>query len=459
MPLTNQDSFEVYSNIYFIGIGGIGISALARILKAEGHQVSGSDLSKNLNTELLEKEGIKVNYDQKAENLPSKLELAIYTKAIPSSNLEFAEAQRRGIKILSYPEAVGLLSKRYKTICLSGTHGKTTTTALLGLSLEANDQDPTVIVGSLIKEFGNKNERLGKSDFLVLESCEYQDSFLNYHPEILVINNVDPEHLDYFGNEENYLNSFKKFIGNLKSGGHLIVNGDDSNIRKIITNLKDIQITTFGESLDNDYQIQGHKILKKGSLYCQLNLSIPGQHNVRNATVSVIISDILNLDLEKTIKSLNTFKGANRRFEIKGQIGKTTIIDDYGHTPAEIQATLEGTREKFGTSAKILCIFQPHQYSRTHLFLNDFAQSFKLANKVYIPNIYRSRDTEEDLQKVNPQILVDAINKFQPGTAEYTKNFEETISRTEASISSYDIVMTIGAGDITKLSDDLLKLN
>ena len=459
MPLTNQDSFEVYPNIYFIGIGGIGISALARILKAKGHNVSGSDSSQNLNTDLLEKEGIKVNHDQKAENLPSELNLVVYTKAIPPTNPEFLEAQKRSLKMMSYPEAVGLLSKLYKTICLSGTHGKTTTTALLGLALEANNQDPTVIVGSLIKEFGNKNEKLGLGNLLVLESCEYQDSFLNYHPEILVINNVDPEHLDYFGNEENYINSFKKFIGNLKTGGHLIVNGDDQNLRKIVDELENIQITTFGEGHDNDYQISGHKIAKKGAPYCEINLSIPGKHNVRNATVSIIISDLLGLDLNKTIDSLNKFSGANRRFEIKGKIGKTTVIDDYGHTPAEIQATLEGTREKFGDAAKILCIFQPHQYSRTHLFLNDFAQSFKLANKVFIPNIYRSRDTEEDLQKVSPLILVNAINSTQANSAEYTENFETTLAKISASINDYDIVMTIGAGDITKLSDQILKLS
>lgn len=459
MPLTNQDSFEVYPNIYFIGIGGIGISALARILKAKGHTVSGSDLSKNLNTELLEKEGIKVNYDQKSENLSSQFDLVIYTKAILDSNLEFIEAKKQTIKTLSYPEAVGLLSKSYKTICLSGTHGKTTTTALLGIALQASQQDPTVIVGSLVKEFDNKNELLGKSDLFILESCEYQDSFLNYHPEILVINNVDPEHLDYFGNEENYLNSFKKFIGNLKAGGHLIVNGDDQNIKKILSELKGINITTFGEDESNEYRIQGHQIFKKGSEYCQLNLQIPGKHNIRNAAVSIIISDLLNLNLEKTISSLNAFKGANRRFEIKGTVGKTTVIDDYGHTPAEIQATLEGAREKFGKTAKILCIFQPHQYSRTHIFLNNFAQSFKLANKIYIPNIYRSRDTEEDLQKVSPEILVDAINSVQQNSAEYTKNFEETLTKISSSIGDYDVVMTIGAGDITKLSDQILKLS
>ncbi len=459
MPLTNQDSFEVYPNIYFIGIGGIGISALARILKAKGHTVSGSDLSKNRNTELLEEEGIKVNYDQKPENLSNQIDLVIYTKAIPNSNPEFIEAKKQTVKMLSYPEAVGFLSKSYKTICLSGTHGKTTTTALLGLALQANQQDPTVIVGSLVKEFNNKNELLGKGDILVLESCEYQDSFLNYHPEILVINNVDPEHLDYFGNEENYLNSFKKFIGNLKAGGHLVVNGDDQNIKKILSELNGINIITFGEDQSNNYLIQSHKIFKTGNQYCELNLSIPGKHNIRNAAVSIIISDLLNLDLEKTINSLNSFKGANRRFEIKGAIGKTTVIDDYGHTATEIQATLEGTREKFGKTAKILCIFQPHQYSRTHLFLNDFAKSFKLADKVYIPNIYRSRDTEEDLQKVSPEILVDAINSVQPNSAEYTKNFEETLTKISSSIRDYNVVMTIGAGDITKLSDQILKLS
>jgi UDP-N-acetylmuramate--alanine ligase len=459
MSHQNLETFNIYQNIHFIGIGGIGISALARILAKEGHSVSGSDQHQSLNSDLLVSEGIAVKLGHSPENIPANCDLVIYTTAVRPDNVEFQEAGKRSLKLLSYPQAVGELTKSYRTVCICGTHGKTTTTALLGHILMQNNADPTVIVGSLVKEFGNKNELLGDSGLLVLESCEYQEAFLNYSPKIIILNNIDPEHLDYFGNAENYLNAFRKFISKLPDDGLLIANGDDANVRKLIDEKSyQFKILTFGREKGNDYRLKEKTIISPDRSESKLELLIPGRHNYLNSTAAFVCSRFLGLEAAPVRESINTFQGTARRFEIRGKIGNTTVVDDYGHAPAEIRATLEAAREYFGKDSKILVIFQPHQYSRTYYFLDDFAVSFGLANLVYIPNIYRSRDTDEEVAKVNPDILAAAINRHQEGLAENTHNFAETLHKIKAGYQDFDAIITIGAGDITRLAGDILDL-
>jgi UDP-N-acetylmuramate--alanine ligase len=454
---TNSDQFSIYQKVHIIGIGGIGISGLARILKQEGHQISGSDLNQNNITEDLKTEGMTIYYGHAAENIPADCQLVVHTTAIPKTNPELIEATKRGLPILTYPQAVGKLTRNYQTISVCGTHGKTTTTSMIGLALVENQADPTIIVGSLLRELDNKNERIGKSRLFVLESCEYQEAFLNYHPSIIVLNNVEEEHLDYFGTKERYLQAFEKFIKQLQPGGILIANGDEENVREVIARSKPEKVITFGQKTDNDYIIKNHQVFHQNELVFSFNLGIPGTHNIYNATAAMIVSEYLKLNRQTSLQTINNFRGAARRFEIKGQIDQTTIIDDYGHTPAEIQSTLQGLRERFGQNAKILCIFQPHQYSRTYQFLDQFADSFHQVNQVYIPNIYRTRDSDEDVQKVSPEILVQHINLKQPQSAQHTKNLEDTYLLISQNYSQYDVIITMGAGDITKLSSRLIE--
>lgn len=457
MNKDTQDPFKIYQKIHFIGIGGIGISALARILLARGHQISGSDQTLSKNSQFLQAEGIDLKIGHHAENLGSDVQLVIHTTAIPSDNLEFLAAQAKGLRILTYPQAVGWLTKSYATIAVCGTHGKTTTTAMAALALTANSADPTVIVGSLMTEFDNKNERIGQSDLFVLEACEYQEAFLNYHPEIVLLNNIDPEHLDFFQNAENYIQVFQKFLSQLQPGSTLIANLDDPNIQQLIKQNTGLKVISYGSTPACDYQIDKHKIKHDGKTF-ELKLFLPGQHNIYNAVAAIALSDFLKLDQNKSIEAITNFHGANRRFEIKGKIGKTTIIDDYGHAPAEIQATLAGAKEFFGKDSKILCIFQPHQFSRTFHFLNEFGNSFSDASKVLIPNIYASRDSAEDLKKVDVNTLVSVINQIHPNLAENTYNFDQTFGRTQEIYKDFDAIITMGAGDVTVLSDQLLKL-
>ena len=453
----SQDPFKIYQKIHFIGIGGIGISALARILQARGHQISGSELTISKNTQFLQAEGMNIKIGHNSENLDPTTELVIHTTAIPANNPELLTAQSKKINILTYPQAVGWLTKNFDTIAVCGTHGKTTTTAMAALALTANSADPTVIVGSLMTEFSNKNERLGESNLFILEACEYQEAFLNYHPKIILLNNIDPEHLDYFQNAENYIKVFQTFLSQLQTGGLLIANADDSNIRELIKHNPTIKTITYGTTPDCDYQINKHQVKHAGKTL-ELNLFLPGQHNIYNAVAAIVLSDYLQLDQGVSIEAISNFHGANRRFEIKGKIGNTTIVDDYGHAPVEIQATLAGAKEFFGKNSKILCVFQPHQYSRTFFFLNEFSNSFNDAAKVYIPNIYASRDSEEDLKRINVDTLVEAINSNSSNLAENTQNFDQTFQMVKSNYQNYDAVITMGAGDITKLSDQFLNL-
>lgn len=455
MPSNLNTPFDIYQKVHFIGIGGIGISALARILQQLGHQVTGSDQSKSNNTVSLEKEGIKVHYSHSKEHLDQDCQLVIHTIAIPENNPELLAAKERNCQILTYPQALGLLTKKLFTIAISGTHGKTTTTAMTGLALLDAQIDPSIIVGSLIPQLDNKNERVGHTKYLVIEACEYQESFLHYHPDILVLNNIDPEHFDYFKNEKNYLDAFHKYLQCLKPNGIAIVNGDDQNVKTLIKNNPQIKFIKFGNNPDNDFILNKNFINNK----YQLNLLIPGNHNLLNATAAFAVSQTIGLNPEKTLASLNNYQGANRRFELKGQIMNKDIIDDYGHTPTEIQATLQAVKQKYGENSKILCIFQPHQYSRTFLFLEEFSKSFNHCHRVFIPNIYASRDSKEDIEKINVQALVDKINTVKNDLAVNTLSFENTLDLTKKSISEFDVVLIIGAGDITKLADQLSNFN
>ncbi|MBL4693951.1 UDP-N-acetylmuramate--L-alanine ligase [Candidatus Gracilibacteria bacterium] len=389
-------------NIHFIGIGGIGNSALAQIYKSQGHTVSGSDSTTSDLTKHLEESGIKVSIGHNAENAKDA-ELIVYSPAIPQNNPELLP----GVKTLSYPEALGELTKEYETIAVAGTHGKSTTTAMLASIMIDAGLDPTVVVGTKVRELDGENFRVGKGKYLLIEACEYKDSFLNFHTTHLIITNIEADHLDFYKTEEAYFKAFKELKS--RATGEII---------------------TDSEELD----------LKPG---------VPGQFNVENARKAATLALKLGISLEQIQKSIANFKGTWRRYEIKENNLGLTMIDDYAHHPTEILATLSTIRGEY-PDAKILCIFQPHQYSRTHLLLERFGTSFQDADTVIIPNIYEVRDTPEDIAKVNTDMLVAEIAKHNKNV----KNgggLEKTAVYLKAHATDYDVVVTMGAGDIDKI--------
>ena len=422
---------------HFIGIGGIGVSALAQYYLAKGHEVSGSDLQSSEITDFLKDKGMKIaTGGHFADNVKSDFNLVVYSPAVPKDNPEILQAQKFGIKTASYPEALGELTRQHFTIAISGSHGKSTTTAMVGLALIEAGMDPTVIVGTRLKEFGNSNFRMGHSSFLVIEACEYDDSFIHYSPKIIVVTNVDKEHLDYFKTFANVKKAFKDFISRLPKDGFLVANRDDKNMPKIVKPI-------FG--------IKYYYLKQKESAKIKKILQIPGQHNVSNALAVLEVCKILNVPEKTILKSLSKYKGSWRRFEIFKR-KNYTVISDYGHHPNEVAATLKAAREKYPTQ-KIWCIFQPHQYQRTYYLFNDFVKLFKKVpiNNIIITDIYdvAGREEKNINQSVNSEKLVKKIAKKNVQYMSLTA--AETFVKEH--IKSGEVLIIMGAGDVYRLAE------
>ena len=428
-------------NIHFIGIGGSGMSSLAQLMNSYKCKISGSDQLDSSKISRLKSEGIKINIGHKKENLVFKnYDYVVYSSAVSKDNPEILEAKNRELNCLSYPEAIGLLTKKFKTILICGTHGKTTTTAMIAATLLQNKLDPTVIIGAETKELGNNNFKKGDSEYLVLEACEYREAFLNYRADFIVINNIEPDHLDYFKNATNYFKAFEKLL--LKNKKALIIaNQEDKNVLNVLkrAKVKKVKFFKFNTELNS-----------------KLKLKIPGDHNLKNASAAFALSEVLSLNSIKSITALNNFVGAKRRQEILGKVGKTTFVDDYGHHPTEIKVTLAALKNKYGKKSKLICIFQPHQYSRTKALLKDFAKSFTDADVVIIPNILNVRDTQKDLKSISVAKLVSSINKKSKNAIDGL-GLQNTLQLLRNSYKDYDIVLTLGAGNINSLAEQFLK--
>jgi UDP-N-acetylmuramate--alanine ligase len=432
-------------HVHFIGIGGIGMSALARYFKHSGAVVSGSDEGDSTTLDELAAEGIIIHKKHDAELITNDLYQVVYSEAIEKENPERIAARSFGIPEKSYFAALGDISRVKKTIAICGTHGKSTTTAMTGLALEAASKDPLVILGTKVFEWHKKNIRLPQSNTLclppneqlfVVESCEYHNSFLNLKPAIIVITNIEPDHLDFFGSAEAYYDAFLNFVKSLPHDG--IVIGDLSQ-PKIAEITSEIDATV----IDSNQYISEVPQLK-----------IPGTHYRQNSANVLALANNIDCDTYIIKESLREFNGTWRRFEFKGEINGIQVFDDYAHHPTEIIATLKSFREKHPTK-KIIAVFQPHQYSRTHQLFDEFANSFHNADLVLIPNIYRVRDTDADVAAVTPEKLVDAINAVS-NNAKHTKDFSSTLTHLQQIASKGDIIVTMGAGPVHKIGEDYL---
>ena len=442
----------MFKRIHFIGVGGIGVSALARYFLHQGAKISGSDLASSEITDELKKSGIKIFIrPHSSQNIPPKTDLVIYTAAVKKDNPELKEARRRGIKCKTYSQALGDLTKKYFTIAISGAHGKSTTTAMISLILIKAGFDPTVIIGTKLKEFNNTNFRPGKSKYLVIEADEWNASFLNYWPKIIVLTNIEKEHLDYYKNLKHILGTFKEYVSHLPKDGTLVANGDDKNIGKIIQNAK--------------FKIQKYNSKFKIK---RLNLKVPGKHNLMNAFAAIMVSRFLNIPDKISIKALNNFKGTWRRFETIGKLNNAILISDYAHHPTEIKATLAAGRQKY-PKKEIWCVFQPHQYQRTKYLFKDFIKAFDLADKILLLDIYEVAGREEPnnlprrnyrktvsqlIRQISSQKLADAIKK-RGKDARYFNGFKEVIKFLKKNADKNKVIFIMGAGDIWKLAKEL----
>ncbi|MCK4781912.1 UDP-N-acetylmuramate--L-alanine ligase [Candidatus Parcubacteria bacterium] len=429
--------------VHLIGIGGIGVSALAQYYLAKGREVSGSDLARSEITDLLDKKGAEVFIGQKAKNISQDIDLVVYSPAVQEDNPELKQARKLGIKCQTYPEALGDLTKKHFTIAVAGTHGKSTTSSMLAMVLIKAGLDPTVIIGTKLKEFGNSNFRIGKSKYLIIEACEYEESFLNYLPKIIVLTNIEADHLDYFKNLKNVLKAFRKFIKRLSKNGVLVINEDDKNIFKI---------------LDSRGQVKFYSIKDKESQKLERILKVPGEHNVYNALAALTVARILKVPDKTFFKALSGYKGCWRRFEIKKLVighRSLVIVSDYAHHPTEVKATLKAGREKF-LNKKIWCVFQPHQYHRTYHLFPDFVKVFSQAleenwiDNLIIADIYdvAGREDKKTKGKVSSEKLIKAIKNNK---AIYIPSIKKVENYLKNNIKKGEVVIIMGAGDIYKV--------
>jgi len=429
--MTDGINIRTASKIYFIGIGGIGVSALVRYMIDQGKVVSGSDRSASIVTEKLEEIGVVIYPEHSADNVPLDVDLIIYTIAIPENNPERQRARELGISEMSYPEALGLISKDMFTIAVSGTHGKTTTTAMLAEALVDADVSPTVIVGSLLKESGS-NYIHGESKYLVVEACEYRRSFVNLRPNIFIITNVEADHLDYYRDIKDIQNAFKEVIHNMDDEGVVVCNPNDENVAKIIEGVSPV-IVDYSPHI-KDVQ----------------NISVPGEYNKRNAAAAFAASQLVGVLAEKSLQSLSNFHGTWRRFDFKGEAKNGALVyDDYAHHPTEIRAVISGVREKY-PKKKLIIIFQPHLYSRTRDFFDGFIKELSKADMVVLLPVYAAReefDVEVSSEKMS-QLLPNAV---------FVSDFNEAKNILEEQVDKNTIVMTVGAGGVYKLADLLVK--
>lgn len=429
--------------VHFIGIGGIGISALARYYLARGWQVSGSDLAASEITDALKKMGVRIFAKKPADLGSMAPDLLIYSLAVKTGHPELKEALRLGVTAMSYPQALGELTKKYKTVAVAGAHGKSTVTAMIGLALVAAKMDPTVIVGTKVREFKNSNFRNGKSNLLVIEACEYCRAFLNYRPDIAVVTSIEMDHMECYKTESGLLAAFEKFAGNIKKGGNLIVCADDLNAKKLGPIMKKNGKNVFNYSL----------VMPESETLRQI-MRVPGDHNVSNALAALSVGRILGVDDGVVFRSLAKYRGSWRRFDRrKAAIGgkKITAVFDYGHHPTQIKMTMAAARQLW-PNKRIICVFQPHQAWRTHLLFDGFVKAFRQAplDKIFITDIYRvaGRENESIVKKTNGRKLVVAIDK---ANVEYLPE-KRIFAELKREIKGGEVVLVMGAGDIYNLS-------
>lgn len=466
---------EKVKKVYFIGIGGIGISAIARFMKSKGKEVAGSDsnLKPSKVTIGLEGLGIKVNYGQKEENIADDIDLVIYTAAVPKTNPELKTVLEKGIKNITYTESLGLIFNDRYGISICGTHGKSTTTAMAGGLLEDADFDPSVLVGSIVPRY-DSNLRIGRSKYFVAESCEYERHFLYLYPQVIILNNIELDHTDYYKNLDDMQNAFLEFAGHLPETGVLIYNGDDDNVTKVVDEIKSskpgVTILSFGKQKSNDIFFQDFRIenerakfevFKSEKSLGVFSLRTPGEFNVYNAMAAIALGVFLEIAPEKMQNSLENFAGIWRRFEIKGKYKNALVISDYAHHPTAVKNTIRAAKE-FYPDKNIFAVFQPHQHNRTKNLYQDFLKSFFGADKVLLVEIYDVAGREEEVdQNVSSKILVADIQKSNPDFADkidYASNLEDARQLIEAKLTGDDVLLVMGAGDIYLVADEMAKL-
>ena len=448
--------------IHFIGVGGAGMSALARILLDKGYEVSGSDKKMSATAGQLAERGAKIFEGHDAANVKGA-DAVVVSTAIPENNVEVAAAKSQGIPILHRSDVNAALLNAAKGIAVAGAHGKTTTTSMIGLILEHGGVDPTIIIGGQVDYLADGNARLGRGEYLVSEADESDGSFLKLMPHIAVVTNVENDHMDHYGTMENIKKAFRQFLENTdEKTGTCVLCAENENLREISKNLPR-RVAFYGTSEDAEYRAANiapegagvaFDVEKDGKKLTRVRLNIPGRHNVLNALGSVVTGILCGVSPGKAAEALALFHGAKRRFETKGRAAGVWIVDDYAHHPTEIMATLKAARQ---TSPKrLICAFQPHRYSRTQLLQKEFGGAFVDADLLVLTDIYSAG--EAPIEGVSGETIVSAVAETTGQTTKYIKSRADVAPYLESIVRDGDLVLTMGAGDIYRTGEELLAL-
>jgi len=455
--------FRHFKNIHFIGIGGIGMSGIAEVLCNLGFQVSGSDLKKSKNTDRLETlHKVKIYEGHAAENV-GDAEVVVYSSAVKEDNPEVVIAKQKGIPVIPRAEMLAeLMTLKPYAVAIAGTHGKTSTTSMVATILGHAGLDPTTVVGGVVNTLGS-NARLGKSDWFVTEADESDRSFLMLYPTVAVVTNIDKEHMESYKGMDDVVQCFTDFVNKVPFYGATILCLDDPNVQLIIPRIKRRRVT-YGLTAQAD--ISAHDIryndnfgatfsVWKGTeVLGEINLPVPGKHNIYNALAATTVALELDVPFEKIAESFTKFQNANRRFQFKGEAEGIFVVDDYGHHPTEILATLSAAKNGSG-GRRTVVVFQPHRFSRTHELMNEFALAFNNADVLFVSDIYAA--SESPIEGVTAEILTENIRRYGHKNAQYIGDIEGAAEKIIPFLQPNDLVITLGAGSITKLSDEILE--
>ncbi len=453
--------FSSIRKIHFIGIGGIGMSGIAEILLDQGFKVSGSDKQLSEITERLEKLGAKIYEGHAAEHIEPDVDVVVYSSAIKMDNPEIQEALRRKIPLIRRAEMLAELMRLKYGIGIAGTHGKTTTTSMVGLVLIEGGFDPTVIVGGILRDLGGTNARLGHGSFIVVEADEFDRSFLQLTPTIAVITTLEPEHLDCYGSVEELKSAFIDFANKVPFYGFVVLCLDEPMIQDIMPKIKK-KVITYGLNAQADVQaidiefkerFSSYTLIYRDQNYGRINLKVPGLHNVKNSLAAITVGMELGIDFEKIKRAIERFGGVYRRFEIRSQVDNIIVVDDYAHHPTEIKAVLQAAKD--GWKRRVIAVFQPHLYSRTRDFYQDFGRSFFNADICVLTDIYPAR--EEPIEGVSGELIANAARDFGHKDVHYIPDKKQIPDYVLELVKPGDIVMFMGAGDITKICGEFIK--
>ena len=451
----NKNILDTVRKIHFVGIGGSGMCPLAEILYHNGYSVTGSDRSESETLNRVKNSGIPVMLGHHPENVDGA-QLVVYSAAVQQDNLELVAARSKGIPTVERSVLLGELARKYaNAVGVAGTHGKTTTTAMITQILMTADMDPSAVIGGKLNLIGG-NGRAGKSDIIVCEACEYVDTFLQMTPAISVILNIDEDHLDYFGTLDNIIHSFHQFAEQTERT--VIVNGDDANSLRAVEGIDPKKVVTFGFDPKNDYHAEriceeehacrAFTLYRRGEKLATIELSVPGRHNIANALAACAAADLLGAPVEAMVKGLHEFTGVHRRFEIRGRFGDVTVADDFAHHPAELTATLKAAME-MGYHA-VWAIFQPHTFSRTYLLFDEFVKALSIPDHLILTEILPVR--EQNTYNISADDLAEKI----PGCVRINE-FDEIADYAIAHAEPDDLILTLGGGDIYRCADLLVK--